>query len=170
MQNKGLARLLKIKDEQNVITKDDGLGNIIELCFSFNAISKEEEVLKLLKSYSFNFPLSYIDFLKRINGGTLYNYDNLDGYNFYSVNELKNINNSFTIEFSDDWDNNIFIFAECIGEGNYLGFRFKQESMEYEIIDCYHEDIPKDWESIEYDFNVFLDKLTHYKGKKYWLN
>jgi hypothetical protein len=39
----------------------------------------------------------------------------------------------------------------------------------YEIIDCYHEELPLDWVAIGDNLYEFMEKFIDTKGKNYWL-
>jgi hypothetical protein len=98
----------------------------------------------------------------------LFNYDNLDGLKLLSLQEIEQYTKYCKNTFEEDWQDNIIIFAKIIGEDNYLGFKLNDNN--YEIIDCYFEEMPSDWESIGCQFDEFLKKYITEKGNKFWIN
>ena len=113
-------------------------------------------------------PKQYIEFLLYSNGMELYNYDNIDGLKLLSIQELETHTDYSINTFEDDWQDNILIFAKIIGEDNYLGFRINDQYCE--IIDCYFEQMPSDWEVIDGTFDEFLTKYLISNGNKYWIS
>ena len=113
-------------------------------------------------------PRDYIDFLKIANGCTLFNYDDLDGFQFFGTQELGKENMEMKKSYEDDWDNSVIVFCTILGEGNHIGFKILDESS-YQILDCFHEYVPAQWEVIGNSFDTFLEKLIDLKGEKYWL-
>ncbi len=114
-------------------------------------------------------PQDYIDFLIYTNGADFFNYDNLDGFRFFnSISIVKQ--NAFQKEnYAEYWQDNIILFCDCIGEGNFLGFRILDDGT-YQILDCFHEQIPDEWKPFGTSFDFFLEELIDRKGSKYWLD
>ncbi len=164
---KGLEILKNILngEKHKTIKVIDELGLELEMNIDMKSEAQEHEINGILY---LNLPKTYIDFLKEYNGGRLFDLQGIDGFEFFGTNNILSINNSIKEEYQDDWLDNIIIFAECIGEGNYLGFKTISIN-EYEIIDCFHEEIPINWNSIGNSFELFLEELISVNGKKFYL-
>lgn len=113
-------------------------------------------------------PKDYLDFLKYANGCTLFNYNDLDGFLFFGTQELGKQNKEIKESYENDWDETMIVFCTILGEGNYIGFKVLDENT-YEILDCFHEYLPAEWEVIGKSFDAYLEKLIDLKGEKYWL-
>jgi len=171
VKNKGLSLFKQMMKStvNNKLTKNDGSGNNIEVDFKLNLPAKIEEIITVNKELGFHLPKSFDKFLLNYNGGELYDYEGLDGFKIFGTKEIIKINNMISQEYEEDWIDNIVIFAECIGEGNYLGFKRQSNCDEYKVLDCFHEDLPINWETIANNFDEFLEKLVLNNGNKYWL-
>lgn len=154
--NHKMYKTIKITDEYNLD---------LELDFKMNSGAQEDEIDQIR---CLNLPVSYIEFLDEYNGGRLFDMQGLDGFIFLGTNDIISINNDMKEEYQEDWIDSIIVFAECIGEGNYLGFRATNQN-EYEIIDCFHEESPKNWNAIGNSFELFLENLIIFNGKKFYL-
>ena len=146
---------LKIKDSNgNEIitynTKKDGI----------KISDKEYGLIDLL-------PRQYVDLLCFSDGIELFNYDNIDGLKLLGLDEIEKYTNYSKNTYEEDWDDDIIIFAKIIGEDNYLGFRKKEYG--YDILDCYFEELPSDWEIISSDFDEFLVRFLSEEGNKFWI-
>jgi len=168
MTREGLANLkLLVRNLENgYLMKKDSDGKLIQVKFDLNKPLDFHELVEAKLMNSIKLPESYESFLQTYNGGKLYNYENLDGYKLLSIDEIKRITNDVATAYEDDWLENILIFAEIIGEGNYLAFDFSRNCA---ILDCYHEEIPKNWSTICKDFDTWLNKLIESNGEKFWL-
>lgn len=113
-------------------------------------------------------PNEYIDFLKYANGCTLFNYKDLDGFQLFGTQELGKENKAIKKLYEEYWDESVIVFCTILGEGNYIGFRVRGGNT-YEILDCFHEYVPAQWEVIGHSFDEFLERLIDLKGEKYWL-
>ena len=71
-------------------------------------------------------------------------------------------------KFEEDWLEDIIIFAKIIGEDNYLGF--KKNENDYDILDCYFEESPREWKIISNDLDAFLVEYLRKHGEKYWIS
>jgi hypothetical protein len=114
-------------------------------------------------------PDAYVDFLKYANGCTVFNVKDLDGFHFLGTADIGQENKALKGSYEEYWDDSITIFCTILGEGNYIGFRMS-ESKTYEILDCFHEYVPAQWEIISGSFDAFLEKLIDLKGEKFWLS
>jgi hypothetical protein len=129
----------------------------------------DSKALDLIQThFLYQLPNDYIDFLKYFDGCQLFLFENLDGFNFLGTNNIIAHNTRLSEDYDEEWENNIIVFCECVGEGNYLGFRILNNNS-YEVIDCFHEEVPANWGKISSSFEDLLEKLINYKGKKFWL-
>ncbi len=125
------------------------------------------EVESLNRDYLSKLPNDYIEFLKNCNGCTLYDVDGQYGFIFFGTNQIEQETEGFKEVYENEWDESIVLFCSVMGSGDFLGFRLLSDS--YEIIDCYHEDNPKDWAVISTSFSDFMNKLIDSKGSSFWL-
>ena len=112
-------------------------------------------------------PKEYMEFLSFSNGMELFNYDEIDGVKLLSLNEIENYTSYGKNTFEEDWQDNVLFFAKIIGEDNYLGFRMKENK--YEVIDCYFEELPSEWNIVAESFDDFLEKYITNNGEKFWI-
>ncbi|WP_332557864.1 SMI1/KNR4 family protein [Clostridium sp.] len=82
--------------------------------------------------------------------------------------DIKLINKEVASGYEEYWINDILIFCELIGEGNYLGF--DRRNNKYKVLDCFHEELPQSWSVISEDFDKWLELLVLNEGAKFWLN
>lgn len=155
--------------ENGMLIKNDISGNSIEVEFRINSLAQDNQLIAVRKELGLEFPSSFKSFLKIYNGGEIYNYDWLDGFKIFSTDEIVEVNKFIANEYGEDWINSIIIFAECIGEGNYLGFKVSENCEEYQVLDCFHEELPINWKTIDKSFDMFLYHLILHNGNKYWL-
>jgi len=149
--------------------KVDSDGIKIKVGFQINEPALKNELEKVINELRFSLPESYVEFLSKFDGGDFYNYEDLDGFRFFGTKDIVKMNENIKNEYEDDWINEILIFAECIGEGNYLGFKFENNCDRYKVLDCFHEELPSNWVSFAENFDEFLEKLVLNNGNKYWL-
>ncbi len=112
----------------------------------------------------FVFPKALIDFQLISNGATFYNYDDIDGYKFYSIEEIIKTNDQIKDTYQEGYDKNKIVFCEIIGEGNYIAIDSVGN-----IYDGFHEIDPVSWSLIEESLSVWLEKVFENEGRKYWL-
>ena len=136
-------------------------------CISNGSIS-EENLNSIINDLRIKLPKDYLDFLSFYNGCTIFNYDNLAGFTFLGTENLKNGNLNQKDIYEDLWDENISVFCEELGSGDFISFR-TLDNGSYEILDCCHDDLPNDWTVISNSFYDFLEKLIDGKGKPFWL-
>lgn len=141
----------------------------LELSSHANAGAAEFAIRKAAVNLPVALPKDYSDFLQYANGCTIYNYHDLDGFCFFGIDELQKRTNDVQEIYDNEWDQAIIVFCSILGEGNFIGFRVLDETT-YEILDCFHEYLPAEWEVIGTSFDEFLEKLIDLKGKKYWLS
>ncbi|MBK7988189.1 MAG: hypothetical protein IPK11_15025 [Ignavibacteria bacterium] len=95
--------------------------------------------------------------------------DNYAGFKLLSTQEMIKHNEFQKENFGQDWDSEIIFFCECIGDAEYLRFKFhKNESVN--IVHCIMDVLPHEWKIIEDSFDNLIDKLIEEKGEKYWLD
>jgi hypothetical protein len=153
----------------SILVKKDSLGNRIEVSFSVEPGASREEISDVEKKLNVRLPKTYCEFLSNYNGAKLFDYEGLDGFQILGTNDLVNVNNFARNTFEEDWDNDIVIFAKYTGESNYLGFKINDEVVEYSVIDCYFEELPNEWKTIDTSFSSFISNLLDKNGTKYWL-
>lgn len=125
------------------------------------------EIESLSRNYLSKLPNDYIEFLKNWNGCTLFDLLQSAGFTFFGTNQIEQETEGFKEVYENEWDESIVLFCSVMGSGDFLGFRLLSDS--YEIIDCYHEDNPKDWAVISTSFSDFMNKLIDSKGSSFWL-
>ncbi|RCH54208.1 hypothetical protein DJ568_12980 [Mucilaginibacter hurinus] len=113
-------------------------------------------------------PVDYKLFLTCFNGGTLYGVDDLSGFKLLSTDEIVQHNEFHKLHFGDDWDDNVILFCQCIGDGDYVGFQVTN-NIEYQLVDCFGEVLPSNWALLDMKFDDFIERLMKEKGRKYWL-
>lgn len=158
-----LIKLFEGKNYCEIKIKDSNGKEIITYNIKNNGINlseKEHSLIGLL-------PKQYVDLLCFSDGVELFSYDNIDGLKLLGLDEIEKYTNYSKNTYEEDWCDDIIIFAKTIGEDNYLGFRIKEDG--YEILDCYFEEIPSDWEVISNDFDDFLCKYISEEGNKFWI-
>lgn len=158
-----LETLLKGKDSCELGKTDSDGNNIFVTIKLRNSISNEDFTNPIIDSL----PKQYIDLLLYSNGMELFNYNDIDGLELLSINEIEKYTRYAKKTFEEQWQDNIIIFAKIIGEDNYLGFRKTTEG--YAIIDCYFEELPNEWRVIAESFDSFLEKYLLSYGDKYWI-
>ena len=148
--------------------KKDSRGNNIIVKLKKNPPTNIEDIGTVERQIKLLIPKQYIEFLLFSNGMELYNYDNIDGLKLLSLQEIEMYTAYSRNTFEEDWQDNILIFGKIIGEDNYLGFKIYEEY--YEIVDCYFEQLPSEWETIDGTFDGFLTKYLTGNGNKYWIS
>jgi hypothetical protein len=149
--------------------KSDYLGHEeLIVTFSRNTGATKEEISFLDLEPDIKIPKDYLDFLTKYNGCTLFQFEDLGGFKFLGTADLKN-EIAFQKEiYEEEWDERITVFCNLICDGDFISFKNFEDGT-YEIIDCYHDDLPKNWTFISNSFDDFLEKLIDAKGYRYWL-
>ena len=130
--------------------------------------ASEEEINKCDIYFDNKLPNDYLSFLRRYNGCTFFKVSDIGGFQFWGCDELI-FHNKFQKEnLGSDWDERIVLICACLGDGDYVGIKTNTDDS-YEIIDCFGEEIPANWNSIGNSFSDFLEELIDQKGKKFWL-
>lgn len=168
MPMSGLEKLNLLVGQKETLEleKNDSDGNRICVSFKMNLASSTEKVEDIEKLIGREFPTDYRRFLNKYNGARLYDYDGIDGFVILGCEEIVKANNFAKATFEEDWPSHLLVFAKYIGESNYLAFNMLQENS---VVDCYFEEIPRNWSVIANSFDDFLDRLIGSEGNKYWL-
>jgi hypothetical protein len=115
---------------------------------------------------TFDLPEEFIDLFRFSNGLELYRLDDIDGYKFFSTEEMISENRILQQTYDEEWLPNRIAFCVILGEGNFLAIDLNNNS----ILDGFHEDPPIEWNKISNNLNDFLKELIDLNGKKFWLN
>ena len=153
--------------DTNLKGKVSTFENLASL-FIMNKEASKDNITKSNLHFKKQLPDEYNLFLQNYNGGILFKVDDYAGFKFLSAAELIKHNEFQKGNFVQDWDSNIILFCECIGDAEYLGFRISENDYGY-VVHCILDTLPKEWEIIEDSFDNFINKLIGEKGKKYWL-
>jgi hypothetical protein len=146
--------------------KIDSDGNIISVIHKRNAPLIITDDVKNSNLYNF-LPRQYFELMSYANGLELYNYDGIDGLCILGIDDVEKYTSYAKNTFEDDWDDNIFIIGKILGEDSYIGYRCSREIDQ--ILDCYFEVSPEDWEIIDNGLDNFLTRFIVGKGKKFWI-
>lgn len=162
-----MTQYLKHKFDQ-LFSYDTSFVNYEELIvtFSKNLPATENEIISMKAKLTI--PEDYIDFLKVNNGCTLFQFQNLGGFELLGTKEIESETNFQRKNYKEDWDDSLIVFCKLISEGDFISFRSKKDNS-YDVLDCYHDDIPKNWTVICDSFDYFLERLINEKGKSFWL-
>lgn len=136
--------------------------------FIFNKGVNEEELFKCKGYFKDLIPDDYINFLKFYNGGVLYKVEDFAGFKFLSVNELIQCDIFQKENFSEDWNDNIVLFCEILGDNEFIGYMANENGnveLAYYIMDL----LPEHWDKIEGSFEDFMSELIIEKGRKFWI-
>jgi hypothetical protein len=160
---KYLASLKAILENNNeaVAYTYEGLKSSI----SMNPGALPENIKKCQAYFEQKIPIDYEHFWETYNGGVLFKFEDLAGFELFSDSELIKANSFERNNLGEEWDNSIILFARCLGDAEYLGFRYPKQ----EIVFCIMDELPSTWHTIDNSFDSFLTKLIESKGEKYWL-
>lgn len=142
--------------------------NLVSL-FIMNDEASNNEISKCDMQLNKKLPDEYKFFLQNYNGGILFKIEDYAGFNFLSTNELIRHNEFQRENFDKDWDDEILLFCECIGDAEYLGFKSNMNG-DFQIVYCIMDMLPQEWDVIEDSFEILMKRLIEEKGKKYWLD
>lgn len=148
----------QLTDEIYKTLRDSG-----DLISKVHPPATEAQIEQLKSVYSF--PAVFYDLMRFSNGMELFNFKDLDGYRFYSVDSLIKENKGLISTYEEQWTEAILVFCEILGEGNYIAVNLATG----EILDGFHEVDPDQWRVISPNLISFLDKLIKLKGEKFWL-
>lgn len=137
--------------------------------FIMNEEASKEDIVKCDMHFDGKLPNDYKIFLQEFNGGILFKIDDYAGFKLLSTEELIKHNKFQGENFGKDWDSEILLFCECIGDAEYLGFKLNKNRFP-NIVYCIMDILPQEWEIIEDSFDCLISKLIEEKGRKYWLD
>lgn len=141
----------------------------LDSLFIMNNGASNDDIAKCNLHFNQKLPIDYIYFLEEYNGGILFKIDDYAGFKLLSTEELIKHNEFQKGNFGQDWDSQIILFCECIGDAEYLGFKLI-ENGDANIVYCIMDMLPHEWQIVESSFNDFINKLIEEKGRKYWLD
>lgn len=150
-------------------SKRESNGNKIEVSFTMNPPATLEQISLSENKIGKKLPNSFKDFLVNFNGGMIYDFNGLDGFEILRVQEIPIVTGILMRDFDDDWRSELIVFARYIGEGNYLAFDSTHlVDAEYDVVDCFTQESPSDWETIFDNFDVFINTLLKVDENKFW--
>lgn len=164
MTQRLLDSLTSFFEIQNSFLDYEGLA----VSFRKNRPATQQEISSLLSEDNLKLPGDYLRFLQATNRCVLYQYRDLGGFEFLGTNDIAKENQLHRQTYQQDWDNRLTVFCNVLGDGDFLSFRIMADNS-YEIVDCYHDDNPKNWNVISNSFNDFLERLIQEKGRRFWL-
>lgn len=167
-----MKKQLVFKINRILDSNNEGLINTYEGLvskFIVNIGAKEEDIIKCDNYFRNKIPNDYKLFLKNYNGSVFFKIDDFAGYKFFDCNSLITENKFQKENLSDDWDENIILICSCLGDGDYIRMKILNESS-YQLLDCFNEKLPYEWNVIGTSFDTFLEKLIDEKGRKFWLD
>lgn len=126
------------------------------------------EEINLLKSFKTKIPEAYLALLRAFNGIDLFCVEDIGGYRFFSCTEAIGINKLQERNYADEWDDKVLLICSLRGDGDFVGLRIFETG--YEILDCFHEESPKEWKTIGKSIDYFIETLINEKGRKFWLH
>lgn len=154
-----------INNLNGMVTTYEGLTSEVIINEGANQI----EINKCNSYFGNRLPNDYISFLRNYNGGFFFKVDDIGGLKFWSCDVTVKQNRFQKEQFGDQWDNDIILICECIGDGDYIGIKIVDDNS-YEMVDCFGEEVPSNWKAIKISFDSFLEKLLDEKGRKFWLD
>jgi hypothetical protein len=140
----------------------------LESSFTMNEYASFEDITKCDSYCGQKLPEEYKYFWKHYDGGILFKYDDIGGFEFLSTSDFIKENELHKECFGEDWDNSVILFCNLLGTGEYLGFRLHDDS-KYNIVHCVMIEHPDEWQSIEDSFDTLIETIIKEKGKEYWL-
>jgi hypothetical protein len=152
-----LAKLEKLKVVEPSKLID---GEMYVLSYSFNQPATQPEIEALEVSLGQKLPDEFRSFLLHYDGCTLFKLSNIAGFKFLSTSEILATQLEQAEIYQEEWPSNIIVFCELIGEGNYFGFRL-QPGGGYEILDCFHEELPSEWKALDLTFMGLIGAMIH---------
>lgn len=168
----GVKTFLEFLNKVNGRTygKRESDGSEIEVSFSMNPPANFEQISAIENTLGRKLPHSFKDFLSEFNGGRIYDFNGLDGFEILRVQDIPEVTDNVKRNYAEDWRSELIVFAKYIGEGNYLAFDPTDlEDAEYSVVDCFTQELPSDWETVSSNFDVFADSLLKSDGNKFWL-
>jgi hypothetical protein len=128
-----------------------------------NPPATKDQIVNLKSIYKL--PKELAELMQFSNGLELFKLDDIDGYKFYSTEKIISENEGLKTVYNEEWIEDIIVFCEIIGEGNYIAIDLRNGA----VLDGFHETDPVEWMTISQNLNDFLSRLIELKGEKYWL-
>jgi hypothetical protein len=134
-----IEKLKNLFEPNTLITNDENML----VTFTYNDSASIDSLKSLINDFNSKLPIDYIEFLSNFDGCKIFNYDDLAGYNFLGTKKIKKENLNQIETYEEMWDENIIVFCEVLGCGDFISFKIRDK--DYEILDCCHDDLPKDY-------------------------
>ncbi|MGZ4122655.1 MAG: SMI1/KNR4 family protein [Tumebacillaceae bacterium] len=160
-------RLVRSLQNDELIVHDEEGSHTVR--FSLNPPAQVGDIEKGESKLGVSLPKSYREFLLRYNGGRIYDYKGLGGFELMGTEEIELETNSMKAVYEEDWLDSLLVFATCIGEGDFLSFSCDVSNTEYQVLDCYHDDKPSNWLVISNSFDEWIKRVVLHNGEKFWL-
>jgi len=136
--------------------------------FHKNPAATRSDIVSTIGNNHIKLPEDYCDFLQIFDGCTLFKYQDLGGFEFLGTKDIAKENVIQQQTYLEDWDNNLIVFCRLIADGDFISFRSRNDD-KYDILDCYHDEIPEKWTVIGNSFDGFLERLIIERGRRFWL-
>jgi hypothetical protein len=154
------------------VVSDGMIGNIktyegLDSTFEMRKMASEESINKCSSSFKFPFPDEYKQFLGKYNGGILFKVQDIAGFDVFGTNEIEKENSFQKENFGTDWNDSIILFCCCVGDAEYIGFKFDDEG-KYSLVYCIMDELPENWHTFKGSFGDFVETLINENGRKYW--
>jgi hypothetical protein len=140
----------------------------LKVTFERKTSATLQDIASISADTKIKLPKDYLDFLQLYDGCVLFKYQDLGGFEFLGANDIVKETELQRRTYEEDWDENLTVFCRLICDGDFISFRNNGDGS-YDILDCYHDDIPANWATITNSFDTFLQRLIAEKGKRYWL-
>jgi len=140
----------------------------LQVTFEKNSSATLQDIASMSADTKIKLPKYYLDFLQLFDGCVLFKYQDLGGFEFLGTKDISKETELQRQTYEEDWDDSLTVFCRLICDGDFISFRNKSDGS-YDILDCYHDDIPANWTTITNSFENFLERLVDEKGKRYWL-
>jgi len=164
MLHQTIVKLNSLFESNQEIKSFEGLL----VSFSKKTGASEEELARHVDIDGVNIPQDYVSLLRNYNGFSLFEFEDIGGFKFYGAEEVNNETRFLKKSYGADWDNSLIIFCNIIGNGDFIAFRTYPNGT-YDILDCYHDDVPANWIKICDSLDEFIEMLINSKGDLYWL-
>lgn len=139
----------------------------IDTSFVMNKKTSKKNISKCDYYFKNRLPDEYKYFLTHFNGGKLFCND-VGGFKVFGTNELIKENESQKACYEEFWNDNIILFCELLGNGEYLGFKM-HNGRKYEIVHSMLGEKPDEWQIVDSSFDTFIETIIIERGKEYWL-
>jgi hypothetical protein len=140
----------------------------LKVTFEKNSSATSQDIASMSADTKIKLPKDYLDFLQLFDGCVLFKFQDLGGFEFLGTKDISKETELQRQTYEEDWDDSLTVFCRLICDGDFISFRNKSDGS-YDILDCYHDDIPANWATITNSFDTFLERLIDEKGKRYWL-